>query len=423
MKSVSCLLAGILALGISQAPAADQSFNDTFTFEEAVGLYSDYYYNPVAGYVDSGGTVRRGRQITEHQSRRGKFRYVSGGTYNALTCSGFVVPVLARFLYGRAQWQEQLSLHWADYQLGGAALAGSFNLRLGSNLTHAQLTSPTAIQDLIASETLKADGYYLFTTSHAGGGHVGFVQVKADGTLKTYQYSDMNVRGLPLEQKRDPTDETYDVSKYVIGTDGTLYETDGYTAVTPVPVRQTGGMLSLIKAQRTSRPGYYEGPFLDWYLSCPYGRDEIDVQLYELTPPLRARVIYAWSSQSRDLDIGVSFLGSTMGWSHTNNSPYMSWTGDNTGYSGSETVTIDLQKALDDEMIAVETPVQIALAAGWYTPAGGTGPANVKAQLLRQDAVMSERQRVISPSTQRNASVYPVGNVTIDLGTATIELQ
>lgn len=423
MKTWSCLLTALCLAGAGLFPAKAQNIDDTFTFAEAVSLYAGYYYNPVYGYVDASGTVRRGRQITEHQSLPNKFRTISGGTYDALTCSGFVVPVLARFLYGKAQWQEQLKVHWSDYQLGGAAIASSFNLRLSADLTYAQVSSPAAIQTLIDAGTLNVGSYYLFTTSHSGGGHVGFIQVKQGGVLETYQYSDMNVRGLPSDQKRDSTDETYDARKYFVSNNGTLYESDQVTPVMPIPVRPAGGMLPLIMAQHTSQPGYYEGPFLDWYLTCPYGREQRNVQVYELTPPLRARVIYAWSSQSRDLDIGVTFLGKSMGWSHSNNSPYMTWTGDNTGYAGSETVTIDLQKALDDGLIEVDSPVTIALAAGWYSPAGGSGPANVKAQLLRQDAVMSERQRVISPGSQSNASVYSVGTVKINIEARTLDLQ
>lgn len=418
------LLLQILTLAIlsEYQSALAQTTDDSFTFSEAVVQYSGYFYNPVAGYVDASGNVQKGRQITEHQTMPDKFRTVSGGPYNALTCSGFVVPVLCRFLYGQARWQQQLKAHWRDYTLGGAGIAGAFDLKLSADLTHEQVTTSARIQALIDAKILHADAYYFFTVSDDGGGHVGFIQVKADGTLNTFQYSDMNIRSLPANRKKDPTDNTHNINKYRIGADGTLLFANG-DAVTPVPKRAPGGRLDLIMAQRTTMPGYYEGPFLSWYSTSHYGRSKANVQIYELTPPLNVRVIYTWSSQSRDLDVGVYFLGTSMGWSHPNNSPYMTWTGDDTGYSGSETVTVDLQKAFDDSQITTEEPIELSLAAGWYSPAGGRGPANVRAQLLRQDSVFSERQRVVNPSTQSGRATYSVGKVIVDIQRQSIDIQ
>lgn len=414
----SILLACMSATGSMSA----QTVDDSFTFAESVSLYSGYFYNPKAGYVDASGNVQKGRQIAEHVSLPGKFRYTSGGSYNALTCSGFVIPVMCRYLYGRAQWQQKLRENWQGYQQAGSQIATRFALPLSANLTAAQIRSTASIQSLVTLGTLNTASYYFFTVSHGNGGHVGFVKVNSDGSLVTYQYSDMRVRDLPANMRRDPSDETYDISKYKV-VDGTLLKASTDEPVLPVPVRGGTGMLPLIMAQRTTRGGYYEGSFLSWYQTSSYGAYDCPVQLYEMRPPLNARIIYSWSSQARDLDIGVYFLGTSMGWSHPNSSAYMSWTGDDTSYAGSETVTINLQKALDDGRVNTATPVNIILAAGWYSPAGGSGPANVRAQLLRQDTVLYERQKIFTPGRQNNAASFQIGSMTVDLGSRTMRLD
>lgn len=76
-----------------------------------------------------------------------------------------------------------------------------------------------------------------------------------------------------------------------------------------------------------------------------------------------------------DLDIGVSFLGETVGYGYLASAPYVTWSGDNTTDGGPETVTIDLAAAWDAGEIA--TFADVLALADWYPPAGGTGPATL----------------------------------------------
>lgn len=76
-----------------------------------------------------------------------------------------------------------------------------------------------------------------------------------------------------------------------------------------------------------------------------------------------------------DLDIGVEFLGETVGYGYTSDSPYLAWSGDNTTDGGPETVTIDLAQAWEDG--AIQSSADITALADWYPPAGGSGPASL----------------------------------------------
>ena len=89
-------------------------------------------------------------------------------------------------------------------------------------------------------------------------------------------------------------------------------------------------------------------------------------------------LVFSWPA-TPDLDIGVSFLGETAGFSYASAGavgPYMIWSGDDTGPAGSETVTIDLGAAWDDGLISNFAAV-LGLA-DWYPTAGGSGPASLQ---------------------------------------------
>jgi len=77
---------------------------------------------------------------------------------------------------------------------------------------------------------------------------------------------------------------------------------------------------------------------------------------------------FSWTS-GKDLDTGVTFLGSTVGFAHVNDSPYM--TSDYDGadiVTGPEVVTINLAAAW--EAGAITDTAVINIAADWFTETG-----------------------------------------------------
>jgi hypothetical protein len=130
---------------------------------------------------------------------------------------------------------------------------------------------------------------------------------------------------------------------------------------------------------------------------------------------------YEWlDSSAKDLDTGTTFLGTTVGWGCYYSGGdtarrYMHWSGDSTGSGSREVVYIEIKKALDDKAWSGSTTIH--LAAGWYIPAGGSGPAKVVA-VCRPDFTQSrsigESQTIdISPGRQRGCAFTSVGSVVV----------
>lgn len=94
----------------------------------------------------------------------------------------------------------------------------------------------------------------------------------------------------------------------------------------------------------------------------------------EETNPFGLLVLeYNWAG-APDLDVGVEFLGETVGWGFST-APYMLWSGDEFDTGGPETVEIDLAAAWDDGEI--DTFADVMALADWYPTAGGSGPASL----------------------------------------------
>lgn len=106
---------------------------------------------------------------------------------------------------------------------------------------------------------------------------------------------------------------------------------------------------------------------------------ESDEEIEEVDPgsnpfgTLNLEIDWAGTGMS-DLDVGVSFLGTTVGFAYGGSTGYLTYTGDDTG-DGPETVEIDLAAAWDAGDITMAADVLVA--ADWYPPSGGSGPAVV----------------------------------------------
>jgi hypothetical protein len=117
-------------------------------------------------------------------------------------------------------------------------------------------------------------------------------------------------------------------------------------------------------------------------------------------------IIYEWDPPSRDLDTGTTFLGSIVGWSCGNSGLYITWSsGDNTSY-GPEEVIVDVIQALSDG--AWVSSVEINCSAGWYSPAGGSGPARLRVTFHGITQEIS-----ITPGSQSSCATTPVGLITV----------
>jgi hypothetical protein len=124
---------------------------------------------------------------------------------------------------------------------------------------------------------------------------------------------------------------------------------------------------------------------------------------------------YTWRQTARDLDTNTVFLGRGAGYSSDNDSPYVTWTGDNTTTGGTETATIDLAKAHADGKFT--TQVNVTANAGWFTPAGGSGFALLTVGL--KDKVTGEIKDTypssIRPGTQTGAASTKVAEIEVTL--------
>lgn len=114
---------------------------------------------------------------------------------------------------------------------------------------------------------------------------------------------------------------------------------------------------------------------------------------------------YSWTPPQLDLDTGTSFLSTKVGWACSASGPYITWSGDNTGY-GPEIVTVDVRAAYRDSAWA--SSCEIVCSAGWYSPAGGSGPA-----LLTVTFNGVTQTLTISPGQQSNCASTTVARVTV----------
>jgi hypothetical protein len=130
---------------------------------------------------------------------------------------------------------------------------------------------------------------------------------------------------------------------------------------------------------------------------------------------VQLRVTFSWAANERDLDIRVPFLGEVMGFGYGGTSAYMWWSSDDTSGGGRESVTIDLAKARRDHRIAWDGSVTIDLAADWWEAAGGSGPADLLVEVLRENTVIGAKSKVIEPGRTSTKAATHVGTLTLDL--------
>lgn len=135
------------------------------------------------------------------------------------------------------------------------------------------------------------------------------------------------------------------------------------------------------------------------------------------------KVLYTWPASQSDLDTATTFLGDTVGYSCGDSSTYMVWTGDDTGTGGLEQVTVLISDAASNN--ALPTNFDIDAKAGWFAPAGGSGPASLEMYLENpmSGALYGERvSKTIAPGSQSGCATTPVGGGNFTWNPTTNEL-
>lgn len=127
-------------------------------------------------------------------------------------------------------------------------------------------------------------------------------------------------------------------------------------------------------------------------------------------------VKYTWGSDQSDLDTGTRFLDGIVGFRCSPSGQFMTFSGDNTGTGGSETIVVRVNAARAQGLWTSST--NVTANAGWYRRA--QGPATLRV-FLRENDTLSEvsgsgLSSVVSPGVQSNCASTLVGTVNIDVG-------
>jgi hypothetical protein len=123
-------------------------------------------------------------------------------------------------------------------------------------------------------------------------------------------------------------------------------------------------------------------------------------------------VRYSWPSTQSDLDTSTRFLNGSVGFACPGGS-YLDWSGDDTSAGGQEIVTVDLNSSFVANRW--QTTVAVSLRAGWYRPAGGSGPALLTVGFKHKTTgeISNIVQRTIAPGSQSGCAETVVGTATV----------
>lgn len=116
---------------------------------------------------------------------------------------------------------------------------------------------------------------------------------------------------------------------------------------------------------------------------------------------------YSWNQSSqRDLDTNTVAFGDRGGYACNGSGTYVLWGGDNTSASGVENATVLVGKAAAAGLWSSSYNIQCF--AGWFTPAGGSGPAVL---IVSYGGIT--RTKTIYPGTQTDCADTNVATVTV----------
>lgn len=121
--------------------------------------------------------------------------------------------------------------------------------------------------------------------------------------------------------------------------------------------------------------------------------------------------MFTWPSGQLVLDIGVSFLGSTIRTGSDDEGPYLigpsfNWNDPAPAETGPVYVRVEVAQAFADGAWSGSTTVD--LLADWFTPFGGSGAATVTVSFRGQ-----VQTKQIAPGQSDNGATTNVGGVTV----------
>ncbi|MBB5353166.1 hypothetical protein HNR46_003420 [Haloferula luteola] len=148
-----------------------------------------------------------------------------------------------------------------------------------------------------------------------------------------------------------------------------------------------------------------------WSIAIDSLNSLLEKPAHALVNGMVLKILYTWPSSQRDLDTTTTFLGESVGYASASSSEYLIWTGDDTGSGGLEQVTCLISQAAEDAVLP--SSFVVSAKAGWYEPAGGSGPAYLEMYLENpQTGVLygPRNQLTIQPGTQSGAASTPVGS-------------
>ena len=361
-----CLLSVMLLLGFDHLAAAADSLDRLST------AYSHLKYNAENGFVWRDGSIRR---VVFPRPLR---------AYNAIGCSGFVVPVLNKYIYGTG-WKIHQRSNWRLSRKYGSEIAEAYQLPLAAELSSNQVYDLAQIRGLIEGGALKKGGKYLFDTRLGILGHTGFIEVNANGTLTTHMFSGIG-------KGKDLSDDTCNPDLF--------------------PAK--------ILARRSKRSGYTTGEFSAWLNVSQYSQSP--VKLFTLPGGYVIKIVYSWTSL-QDLDTGTTFAGKTVGYGYPDdsNNEFVTWSMGNYNVF-QEVVEINLQKALEEKVVKRSEPIVVNLAAGWFGTQAGFG-ATVTTMLYLNDGLVWGKSKVILPGVQMGPATTSVGTLILNLSTGAFTLE
>lgn len=117
---------------------------------------------------------------------------------------------------------------------------------------------------------------------------------------------------------------------------------------------------------------------------------------------------YDWAGTGmRDLDSNTTAFGESVGYSCGYSGNYVKFVGgDATGINGFERVDVFVDRAKADGLWT--SSYNIDCFAGWFTGAGGSGPANLEVEYKG-----IKRNKSITPGRQNNCASTSVATVTV----------
>ena len=119
---------------------------------------------------------------------------------------------------------------------------------------------------------------------------------------------------------------------------------------------------------------------------------------------------YNWDNTGkRDLDTGTEVFGQVAGYACGSNLPrWIIWKGDTIQRDTKEEVYVYIGRALKEGLWPEdEESIIIYLYAGWYIPAGGSGPATVYVYTAREKENTDEIDSSLREQTQQSKTINP----------------